>query len=153
MHVCILSLGVVVASWVDDESVIRVDVSCLVHRVISTTQSPGRVAPATSPGPIVAMAVKLVLLVWSWRKREVHEMGDGGLSLPTVWILHTEQLSFCILIQRLELLSLLMLGLAILLVPCSRARSSVAATAATSPLSTVVEEGLGCLRTCWAALT
>ena len=83
-----------------------------VYRVVATPQTPCGIGPATSPRSIEVVPVVLVLLMRPWREGEVHKMGDGSLALAAVWILHAEQLSFCILIQRSKLLALLMLGLA-----------------------------------------
>jgi hypothetical protein len=88
------------------------------------------------------MAMELILMVRPWREGEVHKMGNGSLTLSTVRILHTKQLSLCILIQRPKLLPLLVLRLAALLVPGSRARSRVSAAASAPALPAVVEEEL-----------
>ena len=119
--------------------------------MIPTPKPPARIHSPASPRPIEVMAMKLMLLVRPRRKGKVHKMGNGSLTLPAVWILHTELLSLYILIQRPKLLSLLMLRFAALLVPGSRGRSRVAAAAPTPPLSAVAEGKL-CLRGGWAAL-
>ena len=111
--------------------------------MIATTKTPARIHSPASPRPIEVMTMELMLLVWPRWKGEVHKMRNGSLTLPTVWILHTEQFSLCILIQRPKLLPLLVLRFAALLVPGSRARPRVAAAAPAPPLSAVAEEELG----------
>lgn len=88
------------------------------------------------------MAMVLILMMRPRRKGKVHKMSNGSLTLSTVRILHTEHLSLCILIQRPKLLPLLVLRLAALLVPSSRARSRVSVAASTPALPAVVGEEL-----------
>ena len=171
MYIWIYRLSMVVTPRVDNEAIIRVDVSarirrvpspslrhmslpCLIYRMIPTPKTPRRIRPPTSSWSVEIMSMKLILLMWTWWKREVHEMGDGSLPLPSVWILHAEQLSFCILIQRSKLLALLVLWLAYLLVAWCGAGSRVAAAAAAAPsLTAVVGEELLGGGAGWAALT
>ena len=110
--------------------------------MIATSQPPGWIPSPASPGSIEIVTMILVLLMWAWWKREVHKMRDGGLSLPAMWILHTEQLSFCILIQSSELFAVLMLGLAVLLIPRYWTRSRIAGNTSTSTLGPFVREEL-----------
>jgi hypothetical protein len=167
MHISVLGLRVVVTSGIDDESVICMNISVtvsprfkstssrhqprLVYRVIPTAQTPARIYSPSSPRPIEVVAMELVL-VWPWWERKVHEMGNRSLTLSPVRILHAEQFSLCILIQRPKLLALLMLRLAALLVPRCRARSRVSTRTTTPSLSAVVGEWLS-LRTRWTAGT
>lgn len=83
-----------------------------------------------------------LILVRPRREGEVHKMGNRSLTLSTVRILHTELLSLCILIQRPKLLPLLVLRLAALLVPGSRARSRGCTAASTPALPSFVGEDL-----------
>ena len=98
--------------------------------MVAASKSPSRVVPASSPGSIEVVTVKLVLLMWSRWQGEVHKMSDGSLSLSTMWILHAELLGFCILIQRPKLLAWFVLWFAILLITWYRTRSRVAPTPA-----------------------
>lgn len=75
------------------------------------------------------MPIILVLLVRSWGQSKAHQVRDRRLSLPAMWILHAEYLSFCILIQCPKFLSLLVLGFAGLRVAGCGSRASVAAAA------------------------
>ena len=109
--------------------------------MIPAPQTPRRIASATSPGSVEIVPVELILLERSRRKRKVHEMGDGGLSLPAMWILHAEQLSLCILIQRSKLFAVLMLRFAVLLV-ARDGGAGVATRASTSALAAVARKDL-----------
>lgn len=71
MNVGIGCLRVVISIWRHDESVIGVYVASLVHRMVSGAGSPCRIAPRTA---------RWRLILRAWRKRKVHQMGDGRLS-------------------------------------------------------------------------
>jgi hypothetical protein len=56
------------------------------------------------------VSVKAILSIRAWRQGELHQMGDALLPTTSMWILHTERFSLCILIQSPEAFPLLVLG-------------------------------------------
>jgi hypothetical protein len=63
-----------------NESVIGMDITSLVNGVIPGAQSPSRIASRIS-----VVEVVLVVTLRAWRKAKVHKVGDGGLTLSTVY--------------------------------------------------------------------
>lgn len=58
----------------------------------------------------------LLLSVGSGGQSKLHEMGNALLAAASVWILHAECFSLCILIQSPEAFALLVLGLCRLII-------------------------------------
>ena len=55
-------------------------------------------------------------MMWTWRKTELHQVGDALLATATVWILHAVDLRIGILIQGLESFAVLVLWFVYLIV-------------------------------------
>jgi len=145
MDISILSLGMIVSTWIDDESVVCVNISRLVHGVISTAQTPRIASATTSPsGAIIAVTVMLLLGIWSRWQSELHQMGDALLAASSMRILHAERFKILILIQSTEFLARFVLGFGRLLIAgCCGGGLSVGST---RRRGRVVLEELLCLR-------
>lgn len=88
------------------------------------------------------MPMILVLLRRTGREGKVHQMSDGRLPLPIVWILHAAYLSLCILIHSQISLPAAMLRLALLLFAGRGVGLRVAAGTSAPPLAEIVGEVL-----------
>lgn len=103
MDISINALGTIVTTRIDNEAVVRVYIStevsllehftgirrlpCFVSRMVARAHAPGRNASST---PTVAVTVMVVEVLGTRRKVEVHQMGDGRLSLPVAVWTHRE---------------------------------------------------------------
>lgn len=84
----------------------------------------------------------LLLGVGPGRQSKLHQMSNALLAPASVWILHAECLSLCILIQCPETFALLVLGLRGLIVAwCRRFRRGPATTARTTVAGEVLLGG------------
>ena len=103
MNISINALGTIVTTRIDNEAVVRVYIStevsllehftgirrlpCFVSCMVARAHAPGRNASST---PTVAVTVMVVEVLGTRRKVEVHQMGDGRLSLPVAVWTHRE---------------------------------------------------------------
>lgn len=116
MNVCVHRLGAIVATRIDNEAVVRVNVPVvssvtffgdahlealysprLIRGVVPASQTPGLVPPLSSPATMAKLMCMRLRPGW---KGEVHQVRDALLSASTIWILHTGHLSLCILIHE-----------------------------------------------------
>jgi hypothetical protein len=66
MNISINTLRTIVASWVDDETVVGMHISRFIHSVVAGAQPPSRMSPVVSRRAVVIMRILRV------RKAEVH---------------------------------------------------------------------------------
>lgn len=127
MDIGVLSLSVIVSTWIHHKSVICVDVPRLIHGMITTPQTP-RITSSTAirpSGTIITVTMVLLLGIWSRWQGELHQMSDALLSASAMRILHAEGLEILILIQSTKLLAGLVLGFGRLLIARCRRRRIV----------------------------
>lgn len=110
MDIGVNALSTIVATWIDNEAVVRMYVSRFVHCVVTRPEAPGRISPI-----VPAVAVRVVV-VGTWGKVEVHQVGYRGLTL-LIERTHVERLDNGILINLYEAFRALVLLLALLVVP------------------------------------
>lgn len=79
----------------DDEAIVSMHVFRLVHRMIARTKSPCSIMPLV--GSVTQM---LGLILGSRRQGEVHEMGDGSLTLARIYRLHGGNLRSSIVVEE-----------------------------------------------------
>ena len=97
VHIGVNSLGMVLLVRSNDEAVIGVNIACLVCSMVARSKTPCRITPLVA---VVAWMI-LLIVMRPWRKREVHEMGDGLLSFAVVEGPHCSRLRNRILVCQL----------------------------------------------------
>lgn len=94
VYICVKILSSVIASRINDESIICMNIPCLVSCMITRAKSPSWISPV---GPCL---VRMRLILRSRRENKVHQMRDRGLPLAISSRLHDGGLSSSILIRK-----------------------------------------------------